>query len=367
MSRKYFSLFFFIYAVAVVYLASTTPVSPHEVKLFFAYDNIVSILMHSGKAIVDETVFGPFLGIRFFFLLIGFISIFLYYRMSWIYLDKEEDRHTATVIYMLLPGIITALALANISILVIPLVLLFLLAYDREWLWAQALLMFFLFIMHDASVIFFIAIFIYALIRKETPLVVLSGFFLMLAFVTLQGLEIRGKPSGYFADLFGLYAALFSPLLFIYFFYTMYRILLREEKNILWHISSIALLASLVLSVRQRIVLTDFAPYVVISIVLMLDTYYKSLRIRLPEYRGWYRGGFAVVMIVLVISSLTIIFHKAFFPLMIDPKKHFASRLYEPYWLANELKKKNLECYDTFDGRVASQLRFYGIKSCQKK
>ena len=366
MSRKYFFLFLVIYTIAAVYLASTTPVSPHEVKLFFAYDSIVSMLMHGGKAIVDESVFGPFLGIRLFFLLIGFISIFLYYRMSWIYLDREEDRHTATVIYMLLPGIITALALANISILVIPLVLLFLLAYDRGWLWAQALLMFLLFMLHDASVIFFIAIFIYSLIRKEIPLVILSGFFLMLIFVTLQGVEIRGKPSGYFADLFGLYAALFSPLLFIYFFYTMYRILLREEKNILWYISSIALLASLVLSVRQRIILTDFAPYVVISVVLMLDTYYKSLRIRLPEYRGFYRGGFAVVILVLVMSSLTIVFHKAFFSLMTHPEKHFAARLYEPYWLAEKLKKQKLECYDTFDGRVASQLRFYGIESCHK-
>ena len=366
MSRKYFSLFLFAYTIAVVYLASTTPVSPHEVKLFFADESIVATLMHSGKVIVDEIVFGPFLGIRLFFLLIGFVSIFLYYRMSWIYLDREEDRHTATVIYMLLPGIITALALANISILVIPIVLLFLLAYDRGWLWAQALLMFFLFMLHDASVIFYIAIFIYALIRKEITLVVLSGFFLMLTFVTLQGVEIRGKPSGYFADLFGLYAALFSPLLFIYFFYTMYRILLREEKNILWYISSIALLASLVLSVRQRIILTDFAPYVVISVVLMLDTYYKSLRIRLPEYRGWYRGGFVVVIFVLVMSSLTIVFHKAFFPLMTHPEKHFASRLYEPYWLAEKLKKQKLECYDTFDGRVASQLRFYGIESCHK-
>jgi len=366
MSRKYFSLFLFIYTIAVVYLASTTPVSPHEVKLFFADDSIVATLMHSGKMILDEFLFGPFLGIRLFFLLIGLASIFLYYRMTWIYLDRAEDRYTATVIYMLLPGIITALALANISILIIPLVLLFLLAYDRGWVWAQALLMFFLFMLHDASVIFFISIFIYALMRKEIPLAVLSGFFLILSLVTVRGVEISGKPSGYFMDLFGLYAALFSPLLFIYFFYTMYRILLREEKNILWYISSIALLASLVLSVRQRIILTDFAPYVVISVVLMLDTYYKSLRIRLPEYRRFYRGGFAAVILVLVMSSLTIVFHKVFFSLMTHPEKHFAARLYEPYWLADKLKKQNIECYDTFDGRVASQLRFYGIESCRK-
>ena len=366
MSRTSFSLLLIVYTIAVVYLAGTTPVSPHEAQLFFADNTIVATLMHSGKEMLDETLFGPFLGIRVYFLLFGFLSIFLYYRMTWIYLDKEEDRYLATAIYMLLPGIITALALANISILVIPIILLFILAYDRGWLWAQAILMLLLFWLHSPSVVFFVAVFIYALIQKESALMVLSGFFLLLSAVTLRGVEIGGRPAGYFPDLFGLYAALFSPLLFIYFFYTMYRILLREEKNILWYISFVALVASLILSVRQRVIMTDFAPYVVISIVLMLDTYYKSLRIRLPEYRRKYRTGFGLVMSVLVLSSLTIVFHKALFPLMSDPRKHFASKLYEPYWLAEKLKKEGITCYDIFDSRVTTQLHYYGIESCKK-
>ena len=367
MTRKYFSLLLFAYTVAVVYLASTTPISPHEAKLFFTDSGIVAVLMHAGNDLLDQALFGPFLGIRVYFLLIGFASIFLYYRVTWIYLEREDDRHLATVIYMLLPGIITALVLANISILVIPLVLLFLISYERRWLWAQALLMFLIFLVHSASVIFFVSIFIYALVRKEMWLMLLSSFFMMLSFVTTRGVDISGKPSGHFLDLFALYAALFSPLLFIYFFYTMYRILLREDKNILWYISFIALLASLILSIRQRIILTDFAPYVVISIVLMLDTFNKSLRIRLPEYRRWYRVGYVSLMLVLVISSLTIIFHKMLFSVMQDPKKHFASKLYEPYWLAEKLKKEQINCYDIYDSRVAIQLRFYGIEACSKR
>jgi len=366
MTRKYFSLLLIVYTVAVVYLASTTPISPHEAKLFFADSSLVATLMHTGKTMLNESLFGPFLGIRVIFLVIGFVSIFLYYRMTWIYLDREKDRYLATAIYMLLPGIITALALANISILVIPLVLLFLLAYDNGWILEEAFLMLLLFLIHDASVIFFISIFIYTLIRKEKALMLVSGLFLILSLVTLRGVEIGGRPSGHFADLFGLYAALFSPLLFIYFFYTMYRIFLREEKNILWYISFISLIASLILSVRQRVIVTDFAPYVVISVVLMLDTFYKSLRIRLPEYRRWYRAGFAVVMLVLVMSSLTIVFHRIFFSFMEDPRKHFAAKLYEPYWMASTLKDQNVSCYDIADGRVATQLRFYGIEGCRK-
>ncbi len=365
MSRKYFFLLLFFYTIAVVYLACTTPISPHEANLFYVEDGIVSLLMHGGKSFLNEIYFGPFLGIRLFFLLFGFVSVFLYYRMTWIYLDRDDDRYFATVIYMLLPGIITAFALANISILVIPLVLLFLLAYDRKWVWAQALLMLFLFLLHNASVIFFISIFIYALMRRKVALSTLSGLFLILSIITVRGVEIGGRPSGHFADMFGLYAALFSPLLFIYFFYTMYRILLREEKSILWYISSIALLASLVLSVRQRVMITDFAPYVVISIVLMLDTFNKSLRIRLPEYRKWYRIGFVAVILVLTMSSMTIVFHQLFFPIMKNPQRHFAAKLYGPYWLAEQLREENYHCYDPFDNRVSTQLRFYGIEHCQ--
>jgi hypothetical protein len=366
MSRFAFFSLLAVYIVAVFYLAATTPISPHEAKLFFSDYGIVATPMHAGTLLLKGWGFGPFLGIRIVFLLFGLLSIYLYYQVSKIYLDKEADRYLATAIYMLLPGIITGLTLANISILVIPFVLLFLLAYDRGWVWAQAVSMAILFLIHDASIIFFIAVLIYGMIEKKVSLIVLSGFFLLLSAVTLRGVEIGGRPAGYFPDLFGLYAALFSPLLFIYFFYTMYRILLREEKNILWYISFFALVASLLLSIRQRVDLTDFAPYVVISVVLMLDTYYKSVRIRLPEYRRRYKLGFFVVMMVLVLSSLTIVFHKFFFVVMKNPKKHFAAKIYEPYWLAQDLKKEGIYCYDIFDSRVMTQLRFYGIESCKK-
>jgi hypothetical protein len=365
MSKKIFYPLFLFYAIAIVYLAYSSPISPHEAKVFYTDTTIVNMLMHAGRTLLTAPVFGSFLGIRIFFILIGLLTIPLYCYMTGIYLKRENDRYMATAIYMLLPGIITATSLANISVLVLPVVLLFIIAYQQKWIYGEAVLMLLLFVIHDASVIFFVSVFIYALVRKEIPLMLLSGFFLVLSFVTLHGVEIGGRPSGHFADLFGLYAALFSPLLFIYFFYTMYRIFLREEKNILWYISFIALLSSLILSVRQRVNVTDFAPYVVISVVLMLDTFYKSFRIRLPRYRGWYRTGFTIVILVLVASALTIFFHKAFFHIMKDPKKHFAAKLYEPYWLAQRLKREQVGCYDSQDSRVAIQLRFYGIESCR--
>ena len=119
MSRNFFYPLLLLYCIALIYLAWTTPISPHEAKLFYAGGGVVPTLMQSG-----EKLFGGFIGIRAWFLLIGFFSIFLYYRVTWIYLAKESDRYLATAVFMLLPGMITALVLSNISILVIPLVLL---------------------------------------------------------------------------------------------------------------------------------------------------------------------------------------------------------------------------------------------------
>lgn len=359
MDKKYFFIFVLVYTIAISYLAWTTPISPHEAKLFYGDACAVKYLMNLG-----HEIFGGFIGLRIIFVLFGFLSIVIYYNMSKIYLALESDRYLATFIYMLLPGIITAFTLANISIVVIPLVLLFVIVYHHKLYLLEALLMLCIFVLHDASVIFFVAILLYGLIQKETVVALLSGSFLLLFVIVERGVDIGGRPSGHFADLFGLYAAIFSPLLFIYFFYTMYRILLREEKSILWYISFVALVASLILSVRQRIVVTDFAPYVIISVVIMLDTFNKSLRIRLPEYQRWYKFGYNTIFSVLLVSSLVIVFHQSFFSIMQDPRRHFAIKLYEPYWLSQKLTEDGQKCYKKVDKSMHCQLRFYGFEEC---
>jgi hypothetical protein len=358
MSKKSFTIFIILYIITVTYLAYSTPISPHEARIFYSENGIVNFLMHYGY-----DIFGGFIGLRIFFLFIGLISIYLYYEVSKIYLNKERDQYLATIIYILLPGMITALVLANISTLIIPLVLIFLLLHNKGWIWLQLVVMAILFLVHNASVIFFISIFIYAIIHKERTLSIFSAIFLLLSIITLRGVEIGGRPSGHFVDIFGLYIALFSPLIFIYFFYTLYRILLREEKNILWYISFGALILSLILSIRQRIVITDFAPYVIISIVLMLDSFNKRVRVRLPIYQKYYLIGFKIVIFNLSIVSSIIILHQ---PLFVSKKHNFTSKIYYPFQLARELNKKNIKCYNTDKRDMVYQLHFYKIESCPK-
>jgi hypothetical protein len=265
---------------------------------------------------------------------------------------------------MFLPGILTATTLANEAIIVLPLVLYFVLMYERGSLWFLHFVMLALFFIHEASIIFFAALLLYGLVHKDKKLSIFSAAFIIAFIYLAKGIEIGGRPSGHFVEIFGLYATVFSPLLFLYFFYAMYRILLREKKTLLWYISFTALAFSLLLSIRQRVYITDFAPYVTIAIILMLDVFNHSVRVRLPEFQKRYKRAFYVVISFLGLSVSIIIFHQMFFYILTDPSKHFAKRIYEPYFLAEKLKSEGITCYDGEYRRERYQLRYYNIYPC---
>jgi len=359
MRQQTFLFALFFYVMAIFYLAVTTPISPHEAKILYTSHDIVGTLMRWGEASV-----GGFLGLRIFYLFFGFLSIGLFYKVSRLYLSKSEDVYLSTLIFMLLPGIITATTLVNVAIIVLPLVLLFILMYEKGHFFILPLLMLALFFIHEASIIFFAAVLLYAITHKEKRVVMLSLVFLIAFIVLSKGIEIGGRPSGHFVEIFGLYATVFSPLLFLYFFYAMYRILLRERRTLLWYISFTALAFSLILSIRQRVYITDFAPYVMIAVVLMLDIFNRSIRVRLPEFQKHYKRGFYVIMAFLALSVLLIVFHKLIYEFMDNPEKHFAKRIYQPYFLAKELKSKGIECYDNVHGWERYQLNYYKIPPC---
>jgi len=360
MKQQHFFFILFIFICAVFYLAITTPLSPHEANIFYNSNDIVSVFMHWG-----DTIIGGFLGIRVFSIFFGFLSIFLFYELSRRHFPQRSDAYLATAIFMFLPGVLTATTLVNVAIIVLPLVLFFVLMYERNSLWPLPFAMLTLFFIHEASIIFFAALLMYGLVHKDKILSIFSAAFLI-AFVYLaKGIEIGGGPSGHFVEIFGLYATVFSPLLFLYFFYAMYRILLREKKTLLWYISFTALAFSLLLSIRQRVYITDFAPYVTIAIILMLDVFNNSVRVRLPEFQKRYKRAFYVVLSFLALSVSIIVFHQFSYYFVKDASQHFAKKIYKPYHLAKELKSEDIDCYDGAHGREIYQLRYYNISTCE--
>lgn len=359
MKKQHFLLAFLFYAIAVFYLAITTPITAHEAKILYTSDDIVGTLVKWGDSLDIGVI-----GLRVFSLFFGFLSIGFFYELSRRHFKQDRDVYLATLIFMFLPGILTATTMANVAIIVLPIVLLFVLLHEKGHYLLLPPLMLALFFIHDASIIFFVATLLYAVMHREKKLAIFSLVFL-LAFVYLaKGIEIGGQPSGHFVEVFGLYATVFSPLLFIYFFYAMYRILLKEKKSLIWYISFTALAFSLLLSIRQRVHITDFAPYVMIAVVLMLKVFNNTIGVRLPQFQKRYKRGFIVVISFLALTVFLIVGHKLLYLVLEDPKKHFVHRIYKPYLLAEELKSEGIECYDGAHGRERYQLRYYNILPC---
>jgi len=361
MKRQHFLLFLIIYIGSLLYLILTLPIGSNEAKIFFSNRGILYHLAH-----LFHGIFNNNLDFRFPFFIFGLINIYLFFLVSRIYLKEDSKSYFATFIFALLPGIITASVIINIAVFVISLVLLFILAHFKGWKILEILSMVALLFIHDASVIFFISLSIYFAFKRDKFMFTLSILFTAISLIYFNGLDIGGKPKGTFLALFGLYSALFSPIVFIVFFYSLYRIWLREKKDILWYISFTAFILSILLSLRQRIIITDFAPYVIVATILMVVTYFRTLNVRLPQFQYRYKMVCRVVILSLIISSLVILFHKALFYLLDDKSKHFAYPFYNPYQIALNLAKKGQKCYTIKHKKIKYQLRYYGIEECKK-
>ena len=361
MSQIKFYLFCFFYAIALIYLAITLPIGTHEAVVFYTDEGILKQFTHFAKG-----WFGNGLDFRLPFVFFGLLNIPLFFYMSKQYFYKKEDSYLSTTIFALLPGIITSAILVNIAVLVITLVMAFLIFNAKKLIWLQAGVAILLLYLHDASIIFFISIAIFSAFKRDSVLFAISATLVAISFLYFNHLEVGGHPSGEFLELFALYAALFSPLVFLYFFYALYRILLRETKDILWYLAFSSFTLSMLLSLRQQVIMTDFAPYVIVAIVLMVLMYQKTVTVRLPQFQKGYKIGFKVVMGSLIFSALIIVFQKPLFLLYDDKSKHFTYPFYEPYWQMLELHEIGQNCYTSKNTKVQYQLKYYGIEACSE-
>ena len=360
-SKKHFLFLLFFYIATILFLAITTPITPHEAKYFYlSSPSITTQLIHGGYAIIPHVF-----GVRLFFILFALLSVWLFYTLSQRSFRHREDVYLSTALFMFLPGILTASAMANIAIIVLFLVLLFLLCYERGQWYCLLFILFALFMIHEASLLFFIALLFYAIAHKEKPLAIIASAFIIGFFYLEKGIEIGGRPSGHFVEIFGLYATVFSPLLFFYFFYAMYRILLHGKKSLMWYISFTALITSLLLSIRQKVYITDFAPYVMISTIAMVDIFNHSVKVRLPQFRRYYYYGFYSVVFVELLSTLMLLGTHRLYQMTRHHHYPIASSIYGRYELAQKLHQKGVNCYH-MKGRGKYQLRYYGINACKE-
>ncbi len=359
MKRELFVSFLLIYVAGVLWLAYATPVTTHEAKIYLNSGQIFKELLQ-----LSRELFGYKFGIRVPSILFAVLDTTLFYLLSREYLEKKSDRYLALFIFLMLPGTIAAFVLLNLSVAVLALVLCIFLAYKKGNDAVVIISMLALFFIDPAAVFLFVTVGAYAFTQRRKWIFIFAISLSIAMIILHRAYFIGDKPSTHFLDLFALYAALFSPLVFIYFFYAHYRILIRGKKDLLWFVAFVAFVSSLLLSIRQKVYVTDFAPYLLPAIILMVKVYFGSLRVRLECFRGRYKIAFAVVMSSLILTALSIFSYPLTYRLMGEPNSHFAHRLYEAQKRVEKLKK-GAGCFDENEPLKQKRVyRYFGLDRC---
>lgn len=350
-------LFSLVHYLLLLWVAAYLPIGESEAKILYEQHGIIAWMMQADSQLPVDS----FLSFRLPFLLIHAANIVLFFLLAKVTLHDEKIRALAIILFMVLPGVVSSALLASTTGLLLLLFQLFLNFYLRGYkTFSFAVLAIFMFI-DKSSVILYSALLVYAVVNKERLMMV--WLVALLAVVLFcYGYPVGGKPKNYFGDTIGLYAAIFSPLLFLYFFYVMYRYLIKSEtKNIIWMTAASAMMISLMLAIRQRIHIQDFAPFVVPALLVMVENFYKSYRVRLSTFRSKYTLAVGLVLATVALNTLSLLFHRPFFLWLEDPRHHFAYNFYVPYWLANELKRQDIHEIHVNKREFQWQLHFYGI------
>jgi hypothetical protein len=297
--------------------------------------------------------------LRLPFLVFYILSGILMYATTQNYFRYEKDRIINLVLFLSLPGVMSASLLVNSSIVVLFFVLYYVYLFQKNKKHNEYLLVFCLFIDSSFAIVY-LALFFWSLKYKDTRLMLVS-----LALFTISmyifGFDTGGKPENYFLDTFGTYATIFSPLLFLFLIYTIYRISInKEEKSLIYYISATALFISFLFSFRQKILIEDFAPLVVISLPLMLRIFLNSYRVRLKEFRKRYDIFIFLVLFMLFINIFFTFYNKILYNYIPNPQKHLVYKHHIAKDLAKLLQEKKINNIKT-NKQMQLRLKFYGI------
>ena len=291
-------------------------------------------------------------------IIMGFLSTLLFYKLTFFYLKKEKDRFFSTFIFMLIPGMIISSLVINKSIYIIFSVLLFAYLYKSLKVLSYFLLFFFIFLDKSYISLYFALVF-YALYKRDNFLLVLSLIFLALN-ANYFNYAIKGKPKGYFLDIFGTYFLIFSPFVFLYFLYSIYKGVLDKKKDIVFFIAFFAFIISTILSFRQRIKIDDYAPFTLIFIIYMVKYFLNSFRVRLPKFRTMYKFIFGFLFGSLILFDLVLFFNSY------TPAKNLTNSYYFIKPLVKILKEHKINYIKSNNKYLQTALNFYGINSGDK-
>ena len=360
MKTKYIFLFLLgIDATVLLLETSGLSISYHEASMLYGHFSFLQAIEHLSFSIFSQNDFA----LRLPMIMFHLASCIVLFAISKKYLRSQRDRLWLMLIFILLPGVTSSAILVDSASFLIFGLLLFVYLYEKiQKRYIYVLL--FLYMLIDGTFLYLFFSLIFFSIYKKERYFFIFNLVMFSCSMLLYGINTEGLPEGHFLDAIGIYSAIFTPIIFIYIFYILYRRYLTKEMDVLWFISSVTLLVSLLLSFRQRIDIEHFAPYLIIALPLAAQTFSSSYRVRLKIFRTKYRIAFIISLVFLFLNSFLVLLNKNIYLILDDPQKHFAYKMHIAKELSQKLKNRGLNCVDT-KKHMQTRLRFYGISKCK--
>ena len=298
--------------------------------------------------------------VRLFMIAMHLITLYLFFKLSTHYLDKERDTLWNIIIFIMLPGVMSSAVIVHDTGVVLLLLLIFFNSFNRFKEKSFVLLPVYLFI-SPSFFILFAGIALYEFFQKSWYWALAASVLFIVSFYFF-GFSTNYLPVNYMFENFGILGVVFSPLIFIYLIYTLFRIAVRGEKDLVWSTAWVALLLLLLLSFRQKVPIEQFAPYLIVMLPRMIAQFMHSYRMRIRPLRRTYKVFFTLTIVFLLGNSLLIYLNKYFFLFIDKPEHHFLIDHYIAKELAFTLKEQSYESIFTSDKNLAKRLEFYGVK-----
>ena len=346
-------------AIILFLETSELSISYHEASMLYGDFSFLQAIEYISFSIFSQNDFA----LRLPMILFHMASCILLFDISKKYLRYDRDRLWLILIFILLPGVISSAILVDSASFLIFGLLLFVYLYENVKIkYIYPLLL--LYMLADGGFVYLFFSLIFFAWYKKDRYFLFFNLFMLSSSMLLYGIDTQGLPEGHFLDAIGIYSAIFTPIVFVYMFYVLYRRYLTQEIDVLWFVSSIALLISLLLSFRQRIDIEHFAPYLLVALPLVAQTFSSSYRVRLKHFRIKYKIAFVLSLCFLFFNSFIVLLNKNIYLFIDNPQKHFAYKMHIAKELATELKKNGFGCVKT-DKQMQKRLKFYGIFKCE--
>lgn len=342
--------------IALFFGISTLSISEDEAKIYFDGDGLLHHLTHFSTFVFGQND----LALRLPFVLFHFLSCILLLLLTKKYTKTKSDEILALALFILLPGTVASALLVHEAGFVIFFTLLILCAYEYEKKWIFYPLFILSLFLDKSFNILFLTFFLYGIYKKNAFLSLFS-LALCIANLNLYGFDTGGHPRGYFLDTLGIFTVCFSPLIFLYFLYVLYRLSFQKNRPLLWFLMSTSFIFCSLLSLRQRLFLEDFLPFCVICTPLLVKTLMHSYRVRLPQFRLKYKIFMESCGIFLLFCYFIMINNQFLYHIIATPSTHFAYNYHLAKELSEELKKNGIKELRV-SKKLQKRLKFYGIE-----